>query len=264
MGFVAYDNRLAGTGVWTDTAGTFVSDPPIDNLGTPQVPSPHAEFEGDTGEFSFAAQDNGGSADNFTVRLLALLGHTLPDGASVTFKDESDAILDAHTVARFKTRPNNLILLLDADETIHTLKCEISGAGTGTHRIASAFAGPAKVYGQSAGTGYRNQSDASVVRIGGTDWPFVGTRRRGLPVQATGTRGEVLGVNFDGTEYSGTDWVTLLETAGQYGQVIVAPSSKTQKTIDALAIYGLLDSVGEPEHVERDIFRIGFRVLESR
>lgn len=258
MGFVAYNNRLTGAGTWTDTGASFAADPPLANLGTIQVPSPHAEFTGDTAAFEFAA-----GAD-FTVRVLALLGHTLPDGAIVTFSDEADVQIASHTVARFKTRPNNVILLLGADETISTIKVSISGAGTGTHRIAAMFAGPAKVFDQTAGFAYSDQSDGQVIRIGGTDWPFIGTRRRGIPVQAIGTRGEVLGINRDGTEYTGTDWVTMLETAGQFGQVIVSPSAISQKTIDALAIYGLLDSPGEPEHVEGDVFRVGFRVLESR
>jgi len=258
MGFLAYDNRVTSDGTWTDNGASFAADPPIENLGTIQTPSPHAEFDGDTASFQFAA----GSA--FTVRLLALIGHTLPDGATVTWKDESDVTIGSQTIARFKNRPQNSYVLLSAEDSISTIKCAISGAGSGTHRIASVFAGPAITFGQAAGFGYRNQSQGSITRISGTDWPFVDVRRRGIPIQWTGQQGEIIGVNRDGTEYAGDDAETILQTVGQYGQVIVAPLSKTQAEIDATAIYGLMDSAGEPEHVDGGIMRVQFTVVESR
>jgi len=121
MGFLAYDNRVTSDGTWTDNGASFAADPPIANLGTIQTPSPHAEFDGDTASFQFAA----GSA--FTVRLLALIGHTLPDGATVTWKDESDVEIGSQTIARFKNRPQNSYVLLSAEDSISTIKCAIAG-----------------------------------------------------------------------------------------------------------------------------------------
>jgi hypothetical protein len=266
MGFIAYDNRLFGTGAWTDNSSpdTFASTPPIENLGTPQTPGPFAEFDGDTADFSFEAQDATETAEDFTVRVLALIGMDLPDGITITWYDESDTQLATQTWNRYKNRPRNSYIVLDSDQTTNTVRCAISGAGSGTHRIAAAWAGPAWIIGQGAGYQMRNQSDARIERVSGTDWAWAGVRRRGVPFTIFGNRGEIRGVNYDGTEYTSDDAETILHTIGLYGPVIACESSKSQNTIDALTIYGRLDSAGDPEHLDGDVWSVGFRVLESR
>lgn len=264
MGFIAYDNRLLGAGAWTDTGADFAASPPITNMSTPQTPAPFAQFSGDTADFEFEAQDAAGAAENFTVRVLALIGHNLADGTSITWKDEAGATIGSQTVARFKNRPNNSIILLDADDTVNTVQCQISGAGSGDHRIAAAFAGPAWVKTPAGGFQYSNTDDGGIVRVDGTAWTTRRTRVRGIPFTAVGNRGEILGVNFDGTEYSGTDAETMLQTIGKGGAVIVAPSSGTQKEIDGLSVYGVLNSAGSAEQVSGDVFRVSFDVLEMR
>jgi len=220
-----------------------------------QVPSPYAEWSGDSVSFS-------ASFSSSSIRCLALLGHNLPDGATVTWS--SGSTLETRNVARFKTRPQNHFTLLDADQTLTSLTCSISGAGSGLHRIAAAFAGPVWVFDQISTFRWRPRSSASVTRIDGTDWTHSGTRRRLIPMSAIGNRGEMLGVNSDGTAYSGTDAETVFATAGLHGQVIACPSQVSQSAIDALAIYGTLASAGEVKHVEGDVFRARFDVLESQ
>jgi len=53
MGFLAHYNAVLGGGTWTDNGASFATDPSIENLGTIQTPSPHAEFTGDTASFQF-------------------------------------------------------------------------------------------------------------------------------------------------------------------------------------------------------------------
>jgi len=266
MSFLAYDNRLFGTGVWTDTdsAGTFATSPPIENMGTSQTPGPFAEFEGDTADFQFQAQDASGTAETFTVRLLALIGLDIDDGALISWSGDGGSAIASQTWSQYKNRPKNCYILLAADETHDTVSVSISGAGSGTHRIAAAWASPILSFDQSSGLNYRNQSSATIARVSGTDWPFADVRRRGAEYEFIGTRGETLGVNFDGTEYTDNDFETVMRTIGKYGPVIVSPSNATQTAIDALAVYGVLDSVGNAEQIEGDVMRARFTVLESR
>lgn len=264
MAFLAYDNRALGYGTWTDNGSAFVTNPPIANLGTLQVPTPHAEFEGTSADFTFEALDESDAAETFTARVLALLGHNLPDGAGVTFKDGGGSTIGSLTVARFKNRPSNSYLVLSADESIDTLQIEISSANSGTNRIASVFAGPAWEFSLVRDQRYRAQSAGRVQRVGGTDWPYADVRRRGIPVTARGTMQEILGVDLDGNEYSGNDAETVLQDAQHYGAVIVIPTTATSAAIHATAIYGLIDSAGDAEHVDGDIWQMTFDVVESR
>ena len=261
---LGYKNRLTGKGTWTDVGTAFATSPPLANLGTIQTPAPAAEFTGTGAEFQFEAKDASDAAESFTIRVLVLIGMSIPDGATIEWKESDGTSIATQTWSRFKNRPANSYIVLDADQTVDTIRCEISGIASGTYRIAAAFAGQAWEFDQEAAFNWRGQSAASVTRISGTDWPFADTRRRGIPVQAFGNRGKILGVDRDGNEHTGDDAETVLNSIGRYGQCIVIPSQVSQDTIDALAIYGLLDSVGNPEHVDGDVFRVTFDVLESR
>jgi hypothetical protein len=264
MAFLAYNNRLFDYGTWTDNGSAFAATPPIANMGTPQVPTPHAEFEGATADFQFAALDESDAAENFTARVVALLGHNLPDGATITFKDEGGTTIGSATVSRFKNRPNNTIVVLSADQTINTLEVEIASANAGTNRIAAVWASEAWEFDLVRDQRYRAQSAGSVTRISGTDWPFSDTRRRGIPVTARGTMQEILGIDLDGNELSGNDAETVLQDARHYGPAIVIPTTITDAAIHATSIYGLIDSAGDAEYVGGDIWNMTFDVVESR
>lgn len=265
MSRVGYKNRLTGLGAWTQEGTAFSASPPLANLGTKQVPTPAAEFTGDTATFVFAAQDGAGAAESFTTDVLALMAlQDIPDGATITWKDGANVVIASETWSRFKNRAANSYILLDTPVTLDTIKCTIAGAGAGLHWIGAAFAGQSWEYDQVGRWAGANQSSASITRISGTDWTFADVRRRGFPVEAFGTRGEILGVNADGTEYSGDDAETMLHEIGLYGQMILFPSTRSANDIRATAIYGVLDSVGNPEHAENGIHKVKFRVLESR
>lgn len=266
MAFLAYSNRMLGAGTFADTGSAYATSPPISNLGKPQTPSPHAEFTGASAEFSFQALDGAGSPETFSFQCLALIGHTLPDSAVITWKRGSDdSTIATQTWARFKNRPMNSIILLNSAITDeHTIKCAITSAGSGTKRIAAAWAGPVWSFQQIADFAWTNSSDAEITRISGTDWAWADTRRRGVPVTAIGTRGEIIGLNADGTEYSGNDAETVLHEAGVYQPVILCLSDTSATRIAATTIYGALDDAGTPEQVSGDVYRVSFSVTESR
>jgi len=258
-GFLSYNNLAFEATSSTDIGGSFSASPSISNLRTPQVPDPSAEFTGASAEFTLA----GATARD--VQLVGLISHDLPDGASVQFKQSGGTnIGSAITVARYKNRPNNIYLLLDSALSLTAIRCAITSAGSGAHNIGTIWAGQVWEFGQLQGQRWSPQSSASVTRVAGTDWVRAGVRRRGFPGALIGTRGEILGVNADGTAYSGEDAETIFNEIGQYGPVIYCPSSLSQSTIDATAIYGVLESPGSPEHIEGDVFRARFNVLESR
>lgn len=261
---LAYSNRLFGKGTWTDVGTTFDTDPPIANLSTSQVPLPAAAFSGASAEFQFAALDAAGAAENFTARVLALLSMDIADGATITWKRSDDSVIATESWSRFKNRPANSILILGADETLDTIKCSITDAGTGAHRIGAAWAGPGWLFQLESGFRYRPQSSGNVTRVSGTDWPFADVRRRGIPVAANGSRGKILGVNDDGSEFAGMDAESVLYEARQFGPAIVVPGFATAAEIRGTSIYGLIDTVGEPENLSGPTWRVEFTVLESR
>lgn len=258
MAFIAYNNRVTRSSTLTDDGGTLNN---MSNVVTPQVPAPYASFSGDTAEMTATFSGE--------VQLLALLGHNLPDGTSVTWKQPDGTTITTATVAQFKNRPPNLYTLISA-QTLSGVRVAISGAGSGDHRIAGLWASPVREFGALAGTRWQPRSDTRVSSIAGTDWVSPGIRRRGIPMQAIGSREDMLGVSRDGTESSADDWETILyqiEESG--GWAIVTPSHQPQgttdqTTIDALAIYGRVQPKGAPEQIEGDRFRVRFNVVESR
>lgn len=255
--YIGYSNAALDA-TFADVGSSFTTPPPLGNMGTMQVPNPSAEFSGATAEFSitFAASS--------TIRLLALISMDIDDSATITWKDSGGSTIASQTWSQFKTRPKNSFIVLSADENHSSVNCAISGAGSGTHRIGAAFTGKAWEFDQLAGFGWSPQSSAARTGLDGTDWVTPATRRRGIPLAAIGDRGQILGVDESGTEHSGDDAETVLDAIGLHGQIIAIPSTVNQTTIDALSIYGTLNSVGAPEHLEADIYRVRLNVLESR
>lgn len=257
MGILAYSNKAIGATI-TDLGSAFSTNPPISNMGTRQVPSPYAEFTGTSASFTVVSS----TAED--VRVLALLSHTLPESAVITWKTTGGTTITSDTWNAYKNRPANSYAVLSAAQSLSGIRCDITGANSGTNRIGGVWFSKGWEFEQTAGFRWQPQSSARITRIDGTDWTTDGVRRRGIPITAIGTRGEIIGVGKDGTIYSGDDAETVLSTAGLYGPVIAIPSIANQNTIDATAIYGALDSPGSPEHIEGDVFRVSFRVLESR
>lgn len=259
MAILAYKNRLNTLATWADNGSAFATLPPIQNMGTRQVPAPYAEFEGAAADFTVTP------AASFDVRVLALLGHNLQDGAIVTFKNQSGVTLgSAETVARFKNRPNNTFVVLSAAQSVSAIQVTVSGASTGTNRIAAAWASPGWEFSLLRDTRYRSRSSGRITRIDGTDWVDEEQRRRVFPGKARGSQKEILGFDIDGNALAGDDAETVMEDAKHYGAVILIPNTASSAAIHSSAIYGALDTAGSPEHVSGDIWQMGFTVAESR
>lgn len=195
-------NRLTGAGTWTDVGGTFAASPPLANLGTPEAPSPNAEFTGTTAEFSFAALDGAGAAETFAVQVLALIDHNLPDGALIEWRRPDGSLIAARTWRRFGLRKRRSYIILPAPISLDTIHCKISGVPSGTYRIAAAFAGQIGIQERTERGWQRTTQDASSVEtVGTTDWAFARGRRAGLPVSIPIiTYDRALGVPLPGTD----------------------------------------------------------------
>lgn len=259
MGFIAYNNMVDRNATFSDIGGGMTN---VANLGVPQH-SVYASWTGDTAEFSA----NWGSTQDF--RLVSLIAHDLAEGATITLKNLAGPTLATTTWGRFKNRPMNAYHLFSSDQSLSGIRVAISGAGTGTHKIGTLVASPVKEFDLLAGARWQPQSTALRNSVGATDWTVPGVRRRVVPITAIGTRAEVLGVSRDGTENSGDDFETILNTLGLHGFCVICPSHSADGTviqakIDALSIYGTLSSVGAPEHVEGETHRIRFDVMENR
>jgi len=259
MGFIAYNNLVDRNSTFTDVGGGITN---LENVGVPQH-SVYATWSGDTVEFSA----NWGSAQDF--RLVALVAHDLDEGATITWKNLSGPTLATQTWNRFKTRPRNAYQYFSSAQSLSGIRVAISGAGSGDHRIGTLVASPAAEFELLANARWTPESPALKSSIGGTDWTTSGVRRRGVPVDVIAKRDEILGVSRDGTAFSGDDFETILDTIGLHGFCTVCPSHDVsgtinQNKIDAHTIYGTLASIGAPEHVDGEIMRLSFRVLENR
>lgn len=229
-------NRLTGKGTWTDVGATFAADPPLANLGTPEAPAPNAEFTGTTAEFSFAALDAADAAETFSVQVLALIDHNLPDGALIEFKKADGTLLAARTWRRFGLRKLRSYIILPAPVSLDTIHCKITNVASGTYRIAAAFAGQIGIEERSERGWRRNNADGTAVgTVGQTDWAFARGRRSSIPVtMPIVTYDRALGVPLPGAAVAvPASWDTdnsTSEAAGVYTFTAVASATLLSKT----------------------------------
>jgi len=229
-------NRLTGKGIWTDLGGTFAADPPLANLGTPEAPSPHVEFTGTEAEFSFSALDAGDAAETFEVQVLALIDHTLPEGALIEWRRPEDTLIAAQTWRRFGLRKQRAYIILPDPVSLDTIRCKISGVASATYRIAAAFAGRIGFAERVARGWEREGQDATQVNtVAATDWAFASARRVGQQVTIPRvTYDRALGVPLPGSAVAvPSTWDTdnsTSETDGVYTFTGVSASPLLAKT----------------------------------
>lgn len=140
MGLLAYNNIFLdpryATVVYTDQGATFDSDYPLSNLSKMQLPT-FAQFTGATCDLD---ADAGAS---YSVKVLALLGHTLTSGMEVEFLNGMSS-LGTVTVANYEGAAQNAILVLDSPVSLQTLTIQVTGGSGGTdYRIGALWASPA-------------------------------------------------------------------------------------------------------------------------
>jgi len=254
MGFLAYNNALLGA---TFTGTGFSAQPPISNLGTPQTPSPHAEFTGATASFdvTFASTE---------VGMLALIGLDIADGATITWKRTDATTIVSVTHNRFKNRPNNHYALI-TPETLTSLACEITNAGSGVHRVAAAWASPVLIGKAPARWQDEISDQGSVTRVGGTAWPFADARLAGTPVELERVEyPDAYGVaSPTNPGPAGLDVRGILAAAGNTSPVIWARRDSSAEWIASTAIYGLLTGPIRLEHTGGPFHALRARILEQ-
>lgn len=257
---IAYDNRALGNGAFTAGTGTWASSPSIDNLGTLQ-PQVYAQVSPSNGnfDFTFQAQDASGSAETFSPDVFALLGHTLPDNAVVSFKDGAST-LGAVTVSNAANRPQNAIVVTSSTASFNTLTVTVSSAGSSAVRIGGLWASESFRPGNQfdpRSYSVTPETLATWTRIDSTIWP--------------NSRAVVNRVSFQmpyltRAEYSGPDmpnWVGISTVSGRHNPVILIPDSDNLHE----AHYGVFDTfMGatiEPAPQEA-FWRAGGDVLEVK
>ena len=143
MSIFAYNNRALKSGQFTGTVGAWATTPAIENMATAQVPTPHARVTPDAGAiaFTYEAQDSGGDPENMTVDVLALIAHTLPDSAVVTFLDGATELAQVtYIVGANKAAPGFVVAVLSAPVTLDTITVSIASAGSEPVRIGTFWA----------------------------------------------------------------------------------------------------------------------------
>jgi hypothetical protein len=257
---LAYDNRALGNGAFTAGTGTWSSSPAIDNLGNMQ-PQRYAEVTPASGDFdlTFQAQDSGGSPENFSPDVFALIGHTLPDSAVVTFKDGTTT-LGSVTVSNAANRAQNAIVVTDSTANFDTLTVEVSSAGSSAVRLGCLWA--SESFRPDRGfslTGYGLTPDtlAQWTRIDSSIWPV--------------SRQVVNRVTFQTnvltrSEYSGPsmpNWLGITALVGRSSPVILIPDDTNLHE----STYGLFEAFAQarPERMpQASGWRAGGDVLEMR
>ena len=262
MAILAYSNRALGNGTFTGVTGTFATTPPISNLGTLQVPTPHAEVTPATGEieFTFAALNTSDESETVSVQALGLLAHNLPDDAVVTFLDgvtQLDQITWGALAER--DRAANVIAVLDTAVDLDTLTVNITSAGSAPIRIGGLWMSPLIEFQADKGADWEADDYSRIVRVDATPWTNqrtqadrVGCRASFIrDPQAWGTEG---GVNFKG----------IFERSKTSEPVIYIRRAGTQADIDRWSVYGQLSAPGRITHRQGTLNRVEFEVREIR
>ena len=169
---LAYNNRALGPGEFTATTGTWTTAPPIEHMGTMQVPVPFAQVTPAAGEiaFDFQAQDGAGDPQEFAADTIALLAHTLPPGAVVKFLDGATELAEIEWTP-LAGAGHIAIAALDETVNLDTLTVSITAAGAapvqiGGLWISRSFRHPFGLDGFSI----QPVSYSEISRVGATPW----------------------------------------------------------------------------------------------
>ena len=262
MAVFAYSNRALGLGAVTAVTGTWATNPPIANLGTLQVPTPHAEVTPDAGEieFSFEALDQAEAAETVSVQLLGLMAHNLPDSAVVTFLNGATQLAQiTWSALAERNRAANTFAVLSAAEDLDTLTVKITSAGSEPIRIGGLWMSRMIQFQADKGADWGADDYSRIVRVSATPWPNQRTQADRVTCtasfirdpQAWGTEG---GVNFKG----------IFERVKTTEPVVYIRRTSTQADIDRWSIYGQLAAPGRIAHRRGPLNRVEFDVMEIR
>lgn len=232
MSILAYSNIFLdprGTSVvYADTGGTASVAQPLDNMSKMQLPI-FAQFNSAAAEFTatLPAQK--------TARVFALLGHTLPGDAEVTFS-AGGVPLGTVTVKNYPGLARHAILVLDEPVQVTELAVSITGGGSGfTIGALWASDGFTKSFALD-GFGYDFESLSSVSWAGAAG--YVSPREsQTLPTFKFTplTRAEAIGPDAPNVR-------SVFRCVSEHKCVLVIPYNRDLST----AVYGLIESTSGP------------------
>jgi len=252
MAVFAYSNRALGLGAFTAVTGTWATNPPIANLGTLQVPTPHAEVTPDAGEieFSFESQDAAGDPEDMTVDVLALLSTTLPSGAVVEFLNGSTSLATTtYTPDQDQAGPGHVIAVLSSPVTLSTLSVNITVAGSAAVNIGGLWASTS--WRRSIALAeFQTASSAfdSTVHVDATPWP-----NRRASIETIQARWPALS-EAEAIGPDAINWRDLARRIGYSSPVVLIPIARRPQD----ATYGLITGYEPTTPHRRGLWRGGF------
>jgi len=236
MAILSHTNGI-DTSTVTVTTGTAEN---LDELKAMQVPLPFATLTPDAGVVELRAV--------FTttpIRVVGLVGHDIPDTATIEFRDSTDTLITSLAV----NRPNAFAVIdeLSAGE----IRYKITGLSAAPIRIAllwadAGFEAVAEASGEHGGTDYGYRS-----KVGAVTWTNPRTVARTVPATFRGlTEDQAFG-----------DLEDLFTAVGTTRPVVYIPVLSTQAQINRRAVYGTLGARGRiiPE---KPLYRAEFDVDE--
>jgi len=233
---IGYANMALGKSI-IETTGTFDGS---QFLGTMQSPTPHMEVTPTAGEIEFSLAESG------SIQLLALLGHTLPDDAVVTFSDGTSELVQITVTSG---RPHHIIARLDQSVAVSDVTINITNAGSSTVRIAGLWASAAFVPAHGIGLdGYAvtPESFSRVVYATATPW---------VSEQSTVDRVSVSLPLLTAEERH--VWREIARAQGTHAPYLVVPSIDLRESV-----YGLATGYDAIRPYANTAFRSGFQVQE--
>lgn len=251
---IAWNNHVIAGGEITVSTGT--SQRPLENLQIPQVPVPYGLILPDSGNIEFTwAPDS-----PVSVEVLALLSHTLPQSAVVTFSDGTGQVAQqAWNKPDNRDYANNLISVLPDQDTVSEIIVSISGAGSEPVRIGGLWASPALRFlaSREAAFGYDSASLAGQVDL--TRW----TNRRGTGVSIPVTAEPLTNDEAWGKD-GGPNFSQVFEQSGTSQPVLLIRRTNDQAWINRTSVYGFLGTDSAVRHLENQMNQATFTVTEMR
>lgn len=219
MAILSYRNAIESATVTVKT-GTAER---LDELKQIQVPIPFASITPSGGVIELRA-----SFASATIGCIGIIGHSLPQGAEIEFRDSSNTALATLTVSRTQS-----IVTIDPID-LSEIRFYISNAGGAGVGVALLWAGEViEAIGEESGShggidyGYKS-------KVGSTVWSNPRTVARTIPVTLRGlTDDQAWGELEDAFTYLGTT-----------RPAVYIPRTDSQAQIDRRAVYGTFSERG--------------------
>jgi len=219
MAILSHSNGIDGATI-TVTTGSGEN---LDELKAMQVPLPFATLTPSGGVVEIKAV--------FTttpIRVLGIIGHDIPDTATIEFRDSTDTLITSLGV----NRPNAFAVIdeLSAGE----IRYKITGLSAAPIRIALLWAGAgfealAEEAGEHGGIDYGYRS-----KVGAVTWTNPRTVARVVPATFRGLTDDQAWDELEG----------IFTAVGTTRPVVYIPRVSTQAQINRRSVYGTLNNRG--------------------